>query len=64
MSLATVQSPLVYTRQEAAHAIKCSLRTLDFLLASKALKAVRIGKSVRVSINEVQRFLQEGGTTK
>ena len=50
-------SRLLLTRQEAAHSLAISLRALDRLLAVGELRAVRIGRSVRVDPRDLSAFL-------
>ena len=48
----------VYTRHEAAQALRISLRTLDTLLAQRKLRARRIGRRVLVPQSELEKLLQ------
>jgi len=47
------------TKMETAHALKVSLRTVDYLIARGALKAIRpVGsRCVRVEPDELRRFI-------
>jgi excisionase family DNA binding protein len=51
------QSQTVLTRREAAGVLKVSTRTIDRLLDRGALRAVRIGRSVRIPKTELERFV-------
>jgi excisionase family DNA binding protein len=52
----TAVPKLFYTRQECAEALSLSIRTIDSLVASKALLSRRIGRSVRVPFSALQAF--------
>lgn len=49
--------PIGYSRNQAAAAVPCCLRTLDELIASGQLASYRIGRSVRVPIKELEKFI-------
>lgn len=51
---ATIQ---VLTVEQVAESLQVSVRTVWRLLATKKLRAVRIGRAVRVRTSEVERFL-------
>jgi excisionase family DNA binding protein len=60
---------LAFSRQEAAEALRVSLRTLDYLLSQRKLRGRRIGRRVVIPRSEVEKLLrqdtpieQEGGT--
>ena len=48
----------VYTRREAAEALRISLRTLDTLLAQGKLRGRRIGRRVLVPQSELEKLLR------
>ena len=48
---------LAFTRRTAADALGVSLRTIDALLATGALRARRIGRRVLIPKTELMRFL-------
>ena len=59
---------LAFSRQEAAEALRISLRTLDYLLSQRKLRGRRIGRRVVIPRSEVEKLLrqdtpivQEGG---
>jgi excisionase family DNA binding protein len=54
---------LLFTRSEAAQMLALSLRTIDTLVVNKQLKAVRIGRAVRIPLDELQRFLRRDHST-
>jgi excisionase family DNA binding protein len=54
---------LLFTRTEAAQMLALSLRTIDTLVMNKQLKAVRIGRAVRIPLDELQRFLRRDHST-
>lgn len=47
-----------YDREQAAYRLNVSLRKLDDLLQTKQLRFKRIGRSVRVTHEELQRFMK------
>lgn len=47
------------TRAEAAQFLRTSLRRLDELIKCGALAAVRDGRSVRVSVAELERYISD-----
>ncbi len=48
---------MAYTRQEAADALRVSLRTLDNLLAQGRVRARRIGRRVVIPRAEIAKLL-------
>jgi excisionase family DNA binding protein len=46
-----------FTRREAADFMRVAERTVDRLLAEGRLKALRIGRSVRIRLSDVESFL-------
>lgn len=54
---------LLFTRAEAAEMLSLSLRTIDTLVMNKELKAVRVGRAVRIPLDELQRFLRRDHST-
>ncbi len=51
------QQPLL-TRNEAAGRLRLCLRSLEKLLASKAISCVRMGKAIRIAPEELERFIK------
>ena len=49
---------LLVTRQEAAEALAVCVRTIDTLILTKELRAVNIGRSVRIAFSELERFIK------
>ena len=47
---------LLINRRDACTTLSISLRTLETLISSKALGCIRIGKSVRLEPEELERF--------
>jgi excisionase family DNA binding protein len=47
---------LLYTKREAAFALGISVRSIDYLIATKQLEARRIGGRVLIPVKEVERF--------
>jgi excisionase family DNA binding protein len=52
---------LLVTREEAAEALRLSLRTVDKLLAAGQILARRVGRRVLIPRTEIERFAR--GTT-
>jgi len=48
----------IYSRREAAEALRVSLRTLDTLLAQGKLRGRRIGRRVLVPQSELEKLLR------
>lgn len=48
----------LYTKREAADRLKISVRTLERLLASGNLRAYNVGRSVRISEEQLETYLQ------
>jgi excisionase family DNA binding protein len=53
-----ITSKPLLTREEAAEALSQSVRTLDYLIASGELPAVRIGRSVRIRPSAIEYFIE------
>jgi Helix-turn-helix domain len=49
-------SRLLYDRKEAARQLSISIRSLDYLIAAKTFKTIRIGKKVMIPHSELVRF--------
>jgi excisionase family DNA binding protein len=47
---------LLYTRKEAARQLSISVRSLDYLIATKQLATRRLGKRVMIPHSELVRF--------
>jgi excisionase family DNA binding protein len=56
---ATSTPQLLCTRQSAAACLEISQRTLDTLIATKELRAVRIGRSVRIPLDALKAFVRK-----
>lgn len=58
-------APLLLTKSEAAEALRISARKLDRLIASRQLRAVKLGRHVRITPAELLRFINSltGGAT-
>ena len=50
------EDKLLLSRQEAAARLSISQRSLDYLVATKALSVRRIGSRVLVPLQDLQRF--------
>jgi excisionase family DNA binding protein len=50
---------LVITRREAAEALSCDYRTVDDLVRSRKLSAVRCGSRVMILVSALEKFLGE-----
>jgi excisionase family DNA binding protein len=55
---------LLHPRQEAAQLLSISLRKIDLLISSKALKTVRVGRRNLVARSELERFARKGTRPK
>jgi len=53
--------PMLLTTSEAAEQLRCCSKTVTNVIARGHLKAVRIGKSVRIERVELERFIAQGG---
>lgn len=53
----TTDGPVAYRRKQAAKALGLSERTLDRLIASGDLKAIRVRNCVLILAAEVRRYL-------
>lgn len=51
--------PLLYTRQAAATMLSISVRSLDYMVASKLLAARRLGSRVLIPAGELRRIARE-----
>jgi excisionase family DNA binding protein len=59
----TASSRLVKVSQ-ATIELNCSLRSLRRLLSAGEFQTVRIGRSVRITRESIDSFIQRGGTPK
>src|SRR5258707_10634314 len=50
---------LAYSKQEAAYALSCGITKIDELIATGQLKAVKSGKRVLITDEELKRYLRE-----
>jgi len=60
---ASIPSKLLYSKKEAAQLLCLSVRTIDNLITCKELKPVRIGKSARFTLAELQQFIRRDHDT-
>lgn len=58
------QKPLLYKREIAAMRLGISLRSLDDLIATRAIASVRIGKRRLVSEDAIQAFIKKAERAK
>jgi len=56
--VSTLAQPLVYTDGEVASLLRVSKRTVYRLRKSGALRAVRIGRAVRIPADALAQFLE------
>ena len=49
---------LLYTRSETAEMFSLSVRTVDSLIATKQLRVLRIGRSVRIPLDAIRAVLE------
>ena len=59
----SLPSKLLYDRKEAAWLLSLCPRTIDNLIASKQLKCIRIGNRVRLTVDELQKFIKRSHPT-
>jgi excisionase family DNA binding protein len=52
---------LVMTVKEVARSLKISRSMVFVLLARKSLRAIRIGRVLRIPVTELYRFVEERG---
>jgi excisionase family DNA binding protein len=55
-------SKLCVTNREAAQLLSCSLRTIEKMVAEGSLHSVKLGRSRRIRMSDLVRFVDEGGT--
>jgi excisionase family DNA binding protein len=60
MSLVTLPQPLAYTTRECAEALRISERTVRRAIASGKLKAIHVGRLVRVPAESLRQFIERG----
>ena len=60
-TVTTPPPPRLFTVSQAAHELNCSDRSIWRLIGLGALKTVRIGRSVRVTRESVEKFIDRGG---
>ncbi|MGH9525428.1 MAG: excisionase family DNA-binding protein [Terriglobales bacterium] len=51
-------------KREAAEAAGVGTRTIEALIANGSLRAVRVGRLIRVPVVELERFAARGGSTR
>jgi excisionase family DNA binding protein len=56
-SLKSSREQRMFTRQELAQRWSCSVRTIDRIITSGALRAYRIGRSIRVAEEDERIYL-------
>jgi len=49
---------MIYTKQEIAKELSLSTKTIDRLILSGKLQACKIGRSVRITKNQLDAFLE------
>jgi len=49
---------LLLSRHEAAHSLGISLRTIDYLIAGKEIRTIRVGRRRLIPQTELARFLR------
>ena len=47
---------LLYDRKSAAYALSVSIRTVDYLIATKKLAFLKLGRKVMIRASEMERF--------
>lgn len=53
--------PLLVTPTEAARMLGIGLRTLQDLYAKGEIPAIRLGKSVRIKVSEIEKWVEKQG---
>lgn len=53
-----MENKLLYSRKEAAAVLSVSLRTLDYLVATRQLVTRKIGARVLIPSRELQKFAE------
>ena len=56
---ATPTEPLLYTRQAAAQMLSISVRSLDYMIANKAITPRRIGSRILIPTTELRRVAKQ-----
>lgn len=56
----SAQPPLAYTDAEVSSLLRVSKRTVYRLRKSGALRAIRIGRAVRIPADSLAQFLERG----
>jgi excisionase family DNA binding protein len=56
----TMHYKILFSRGEAAQALRVSVDTVAALIANGELRAVRIGKAVRITRGELERLIERG----
>lgn len=62
MTTAANTGPRTLTVEEVAKALSIGRRTAWRLVADRQLRSVRIGRAVRIPVDEVEAFIERGGT--
>lgn len=55
---------LLYTRTEVSSMLSLSPRSVDYLIAAGNLKAIRIGRSVRITLASLNEFVERDRQTE
>lgn len=58
-----VGSKQAVTKQAFADSFSISVRTVEYLIAAKELRAIKIGRSVRIPADEVRAFTRKSHAT-
>jgi excisionase family DNA binding protein len=58
-----MSTKLLLSRTEAANALSLSTRTIDKLISSGQINSTRVGRAVRVHIEELDKFARRGTLT-
>ncbi|MFZ4767859.1 MAG: helix-turn-helix domain-containing protein [Roseimicrobium sp.] len=51
-----ITNPELQTKQEAARGLRVCVRTIENLIKARALAVIRIGRCVRITQAEINRF--------
>ena len=54
---------LLYSKRETAEMMGVSVRTIDNLIAVKELRCIRLGRSVRFRMTDIESFLRRDHVT-
>jgi excisionase family DNA binding protein len=62
--VSTLIQPLAYTIRECAEALRISERTVRRAIATGKLRAIRVGRLVRVPAASLRQFVERGGQAR